>query len=199
MVAREASRTWSTVLPDRFAAPSSSSSTRSVWIRPGTIMLTVMPSAARSVDSDLDHPTSAERSAFDSPRVGIGWTTPDEPTVTIRPQPAACIPGTTRDAICMTRRTIISNCFASTDRSASAIRPAGGPPVLAIRMSMPPSFSSAAAMMVSRLASSARSAATQSALPPAATILSAAASRRSAPRPVRRTCTPSAASASAMP
>ncbi len=113
-------------------------------MRPGRIMLTVTPSAATSFDSDFDQPTSAERIAFERPRFGIGWITPDEPTVTIRPQPRSRIPGSSAWAMPMTRSTIMSNCFASTSRSASTMRPGGGPPVLATRMSTPPIASFAA-------------------------------------------------------
>ncbi len=61
------------------------------------------------------------------------------------------MPGTRRAAICITRSTIVSKFFASTDRSASAIRPGGGPPVLQTRISTPPSFCSAAAASRSAL------------------------------------------------
>ena len=82
---------------------------RSVAMRPGRMILAVMPSAATSRASVFDQPTSDRRRAFDTARFGMGATTPDDVLVTIRPQRRARIDGRTRSVRPITDRTIAWN------------------------------------------------------------------------------------------
>src|SRR5829696_328521 len=167
-------------------------------MRPGSTTLTVMPSLATSPDRVFDHPTIEERSAFEITRFGIGCTTPVEATVRMRPHLRSRMPGSTRPASRNTGTTMASNCGThSSGCTVSGVR-AGGPPVLATRMSTPPSSFIAAAWIASTL--SLRSPTKVEARPgPFLPIASAASFSRSPLRAVISTCAPSAASASAMP
>ncbi len=63
--------------------------------RPVATVLTVTPSAATSRESVFRKPTAAMRWELERLRPGIGSRVELEPTLTTRPQPRSCIPGTT--------------------------------------------------------------------------------------------------------
>jgi hypothetical protein len=99
---------------------------------------------ATSLASVFDQPASEARSALEITRLGIGCSTPDEAMVRMRPQPRSTMPGSTRLASVRTGATMASKCGVhSSGLTPKAVR-AGGPPVLATRMSTPPSRSTAA-------------------------------------------------------
>ena len=69
--------------------PGLSERSRSVSIRPGAIVLTVMPSGPSSRASVLSQPTTPGRTAFESARFAIGSFTDVDSIATMRPRPLA--------------------------------------------------------------------------------------------------------------
>jgi hypothetical protein len=197
MAACEARATSAIDLFCCLAANASISSTRSVWMRPGRITLTVTPSAATSDDSVLLQATSEERNALEMPRFAIGCTTPDEAMVMIRPHRRARIPGRKCPVTRSTEPTMASNSRRHSSIDTADIGFAGGPPTLLIRISRPPNFCSTAALRAEMLSGCVRSAVTASAFPPSAAIARTAFARRAWSRPDRMTEAPSRASARA--
>ena len=77
----------------RWAISESICTMRSVSMRPGARVLTVMPSAATWSDSVLDQAVVALRTALESMSVGSGCLTDDEVLVMTRPQCLARMDG----------------------------------------------------------------------------------------------------------
>ena len=125
-------------------------------MRPGATQLTVMPAPATSAARVLAQPTTAARRAFEMPRLSIGWMTPEETTVMIRPKPRARIPGRAWRASRTALRNIASNCAVQVASAVSATGPGGGPPVLMTRMSTPARGSARPAIAAASLRSQAR-------------------------------------------
>src|SRR5262245_22397190 len=107
-------------------------------MRPGTTQLTVMPQPATSFARLFDQPATDARTAFDCPRFGIGCSTPEETTVTTRPQPLARIGGSRRPVSSKMPIAIAWYQVRQESAWASRIEPGGGPPVLLISISTPP-------------------------------------------------------------
>src|SRR3546814_13331344 len=99
-------------------------------MRPGRIMLDVMPCEAISEDSVLFQPTSAPRSVLESARLGIGSKTPEEATVRMRPKPCAFIRGRIALVSVMTRTPLDWKTLYSFSSSMLPHDRGGGPPGL---------------------------------------------------------------------
>ena len=109
-----------------------------VAIRPGRMVLSVMPSPASRFASVLKAPSSPGRCAFDIRSAGIGSRAADEETLTMRPKPRSRMPGTTSSIISI-GATTSSRCAAShCSRVNSSGSPPGGPPVFVTRTSIGP-------------------------------------------------------------
>ena len=68
---------------------------RAVWVAPGSTLLTVMPWGATSVAQVLAQFATAPRTVLDTPNPTSGAFTEVLMTFTMRPQPAAFMPGKT--------------------------------------------------------------------------------------------------------
>ena len=121
---------------------SSSSRTRSVSSRPGTIWLTRIFAAASSSASVFDSADTDARSTVDRPRFGIGSLTDDDVDTRIAPPPRAFIDGTAARIIrsVLKNSRFVASCHAASSNDSAG--PAGGPPALAKSRSTPPSFRS---------------------------------------------------------
>src|SRR5690606_4334746 len=93
-----------------------------------------MPCGASSRDSVLAQPATAPRTVFDTPSPAMGSYTEVETTLTIRPQPAARIPGTSVCTMAWLASTWRPKASTNAAASASSAGPPGGPPVLLTRM-----------------------------------------------------------------
>ena len=89
----QSSRTSSTGLPVCSEIDAASEPSRSVSVNPG-MMLLMVTQGGSSRDSDLAHEAIAPRSVLESPMLSIGSRTEVEMMLTMRPLPAASIPGT---------------------------------------------------------------------------------------------------------
>ena len=167
---------------------------RSVAIRPGARQFTVTPSAATSLASVLAQPTRLSRIAFDTPRFGIGWTTPDDTTTMIRPWRRSRMPGRASRVRRTALRNMASNWAVQVASDVSVAGPGAGPPQLMIRISAWPSGPDRPAIDAALAISQTRVLNT----PRAPWAASATAASRSALRAMARTCAPSLASACAV-
>jgi hypothetical protein len=166
---------------------------RSVAMRPGRIVLSVIPSGASFCPSVLNAASSPGRWALDMSRFGIGSRAAEEETLTIRPNPRSRMPGTTRSIISI-GATTSSRCAAShCSRVNSSGSPPAGPPVFVTRISIGPSSRSTASSN-----SGAESSSSVSWTYGRAPISSAAGSIRSRVRELIATRAPSRASSAAI-
>ena len=186
--------TSSTGRDSRLARPSSRLRSRSVAIRPGRAILTVMPLGASSRDRVLDQPARAPRSEFDRARFGMGATTPDEAMVTIRPHPAARISGSTASVIAMRLITMPRKCVDQRSSGWPAAGDGGGPPVLFTSISIGPLF---ARISATRPAACSGSETSQTTWVVGPAIVAADAASTSGLLPTKTTWAPSAESARA--
>ena len=171
---------------------------RGVAMRPGRMMLQVMPSRPTSRARVLDQPTSDRRNAFDRPRLGIGATTPDEVEVMIRPHLRSRMPGSTLSVSAMTDSTIVWKLCCHNAASWPETVLGLGPPVLFTRMSMGPSSASIRSTFGPICARSPRSQVRGSALPPSCRRTRAVSSTAALSISPSATRTPSADSARAI-
>ena len=111
MLAVLSAETSATGRPSRLAFCSSKKAMRPVAMRPGSTMLTVIPSVPTSRTTVFDQPTKVSRRAFEMPRLAIGATTPLEVEVITRPQPFAFMPGSAASVTAITERTMLSKYF----------------------------------------------------------------------------------------
>ncbi len=185
-------------MPRCAAARVASSSTRCVRVKPGMTLFTVMPWVATSLASVRAKPVTAARTALLRISPSTGCLAAIDVTLTMRPQPRACMPGRTPRTRAMTLCKVVRSAWSHAASSCCWNGPAGGPPALVTRMSTPPCARIAASSTAATPAAVATSATTAvTGTPCAARIACAVASSASPPRAQRTSDVPSAASASA--
>src|SRR5450631_762217 len=175
---------------------------RSVSMRPGASVLTVMPSAATWSDSVLDQAVVALRTALESMSVGSGCLTDDEVLVMTRPQCLARMDGRHSRVSRMADIRLSSNAPCQSSSVRVSNMPGFGPPALLKRTSTLPNESTVVLTTCSRSAirvTSAASPRTRVCCPAAACTCSAAAWIAGRIRENMTTFAPSAASACATP
>src|SRR5262249_36197183 len=104
--------------------------TRSVLIRPGASVFTVMPSAATWSARVFDHAVVALRTLFDSIRLAIGCLTEDDVLVMIRPHFFAFINGKHSRVSRMTDNRLTSTAVCQSSSLKLSNVPGLGPPAL---------------------------------------------------------------------
>lgn len=173
---------------------------RSVRMRPGSTVFTVIWSGASSSASVLASPATPARRLLDRTRPGIGSFTALEATLMIRPLRLARRCGKAARTIRTTLSSSRSKAFCQAASSKLSNAPPGGPPLLLTRTSNPPKRATAVATRCSAAPALATSAATgiTSAWYVAAICVAAAVTAASSREEMTRRA-PSAASASAMP
>src|SRR5436190_8574754 len=183
----------STLLPARVARSFWCPRKRSVRIRPGRTMLTVMPSRPSSLASVLNIPAMPGRMPFDRMSPSTGCLTELDWMARMRPHFFCFMSGRTAR---MKRTVERWTCSKAAFHCSSVIcskGPGGGPPTLATRTSTPPHFSRVLATTRSISSGLFASAATASTSAPDCLLTSSAAARRSAsPRSHIATRAPSA-------
>src|SRR5271155_5591081 len=105
-------------------------------MRPGATQLTVMPEAATSAARVLLQATMLERRALETPRFGMGWITPEDTMLMIRPEPRSRMPGAIAAVIVKMEATMAWNDAAHCPASTAVTGLGAGPPVLLMRMSI---------------------------------------------------------------
>src|SRR6266481_802977 len=185
----------SRLLPARVARSFWCPRKRSVRIRPGKTMLTVMPSRPSSLASVLNIPAMPGRIPFERTSPSTGCLTELDWMARIRPHFFCFMSGRTAR---MKRTVERWTCSKAAFHCSSVIcskGPGGGPPTLATRTSTPPHFSRVLATTRAMSSDLFASAATASTSAPVCLLTSSAAARRSAsPRAHIATCAPSAPS-----
>src|SRR5579859_4984093 len=167
MMASESRSTSSRERPWRWARSSSIWRMRSVSMRPGASVLTVIPSWATWSDNVFDQAVVALRTAFDSIRFGIGCLTEDDVLVITRPQCLARMCGRHSRVRRMAARRFSSKADCQSASESVSNTPGFGPPALLNRMSTPPNRSTVVATTRSRSASWVTSAARPTTAAPA--------------------------------
>ena len=120
--------------PAREARPLMIALSRAVAVKPGRTLFTVMPNGASSAAIVFAQFATAPRIVFESPRFLIGVTTDVEMMLTMRPYFASRMPGATACTSTWLHRTCCTNASMYACGIASNAGPAGGPPLLLIRM-----------------------------------------------------------------
>src|SRR6266481_1550549 len=183
----------SRLLPARVARSFWCPRKRSVRIRPGKTMLTVMPSRPSSLASVLNIPAMPGRIPFERTSPSTGCLTELDWMARIRPHFFCFMSGRTAR---MKRTVERWTCSKAAFHCSSVIcskGPGGGPPTLATRTSTPPHFSRVLATTRAMSSGLFASAATASTSAPVCLLTSSAAARRSAsPRAHIATRAPSA-------
>src|SRR5215510_12456078 len=185
---------WSRLIPARAARSFWCPMKRSVWIRPGSTMFTVMPSFARSPARVLNMPAMPGRIPLERMSPSTGCLTELDWMARMRPHFFFFMSGSTAR---MKRTVERCTCWKAAVQCSSVIcskGPGGGPPTLATRMSMPPHCSrvfETTRSMSSGLLASAGTASTSA--PVRVRTSSAAVLRSASPRAHMLTRAPSAA------
>ncbi len=191
-------RTWSAVVLRAFAIASARGPQDLTLVKPGQMLLTVMPAAPTSAAVSLENAMIAEfvSAVLQAPASSCLPVTPD--TLRMRAPRAFLRRGSACLVVCTAaisfRFRIFSHCSAVSPSSVPGIRP----PTLFTRMSRPPSCAAASAANFLQPSSVEKSLTMPTALTPSACMSLTAAARPSAPRAESATLQPSFASAVAM-
>ena len=181
-------RTSAAVVPVRSAFAAMSPASRSVSVAPGKTLFTVMPQGPTSFASVFAQFATAPRTVLLTPRPFNGCLTLVEMTFTMRPWPAARMPGSTAVASKWLQMRCWENVARKASARASVMGPPAGPPVLLTKMCTG-SSATTAAIAASTAAGSVKSAGAMRCRPGSVSS-SRAASSRSALRAMSTTRAP---------